>query len=785
MSDIAQKPVFGYYKKPFFTIFAVLIIPAIIILLLNTVVVEQDLRNVVSMSNIDLLKQTRTASDSVLEMVESGFFNLFSDENTKSFFSLNRDYSTFEDYSIVGNAKSVMANYANDTNNFIGNILFYNYANDSMITPYGQIKYGTGLKNNDLIKKLYTMSPYDCTWIDSDGGKIFDTRQNTITAVRFVYQNLQLKGLVAIELRASQFEKLLSNIHIRKTGQIIFMDKDFNAVMNAKGIESELLQKLKISFIKLSNTSGNFITVDYKGEIYIASSVTSKFNGWHYVALLPVYEIESSAESITQKVMSIFILAIAFFAIIAFTVAKGVYNPLTLVYDLIRGNKSRRVKFVIGSEIVSKINDGIMDIQTKLNEAVAENNSMCSERERLQKQLNDNTSRMREYFTTKVISGDINDEEEGSQLSKYLNIRYDARYCATIIECSDISCGQTNNNAGVDNKYRRMKFHEILTKGFEGSKIDIPVILFRDDGAINTITSFIDPQDKQVVECHESILKSVQNTIRQELGLICTISVGSISDTFQGISNSHRSAAHNLKYKFILGPGSIISNSNSKVRTVPLNNNYIKHIINSLHAENISEVIILINDYKNYLVNNQSDVSVIRFHIKNMMHVILQHIIEQGNIKQNTISELNYAFNEFDTRFESIDQAIKYICKVLEEIADMPDATVGMLASKTIKIIGNEFGKDLKLNEIANRLNVSVPYLSRVFRESTGKNFKEYLIEYKVEKSKELIKNTNRSIQEIATTVGYSDPNQFIRIFKKYESITPTQYRMMKESGMV
>ena len=67
--------------------------------------------------------------------------------------------------------------------------------------------------------------------------------------------------------------------------------------------------------------------------------------------------------------------------------------------------------------------------------------------------------------------------------------------------------------------------------------------------------------------------------------------------------------------------------------------------------------------------------------------------------------------------------------------------------------------------------------MSTLFKERTGQKFVDYLNQIRVEKSKELLKNTDKKMYQIAKAVGYDNVKYFFRVFKKYEKITPEEYR--------
>jgi two-component system, response regulator YesN len=72
---------------------------------------------------------------------------------------------------------------------------------------------------------------------------------------------------------------------------------------------------------------------------------------------------------------------------------------------------------------------------------------------------------------------------------------------------------------------------------------------------------------------------------------------------------------------------------------------------------------------------------------------------------------------------------------------------------------------------------VEKTYFSKLFKESTGRGFLEYLTEYRLAKARTLLKTTPLSITEIGRMVGYPNGKYFYTLFKKHTSLTPGDYR--------
>lgn len=84
---------------------------------------------------------------------------------------------------------------------------------------------------------------------------------------------------------------------------------------------------------------------------------------------------------------------------------------------------------------------------------------------------------------------------------------------------------------------------------------------------------------------------------------------------------------------------------------------------------------------------------------------------------------------------------------------------------------------NLSLSAISEFLGISQSYMSTQFKKETGTNFIEYLNRYRIERSKLLLQMTEMTIEEVGFKTGFSSAKNFIRVFKKYEEISPGTFR--------
>lgn len=83
----------------------------------------------------------------------------------------------------------------------------------------------------------------------------------------------------------------------------------------------------------------------------------------------------------------------------------------------------------------------------------------------------------------------------------------------------------------------------------------------------------------------------------------------------------------------------------------------------------------------------------------------------------------------------------------------------------------------IKVNDISSYVGLNRSYLTYLFKKALHMSPQEYLVKYRLEKGRQLLLNTNMTIQEIANHIGYEDPLAFSKIFKKNYHMTPTNFR--------
>ncbi len=123
-----------------------------------------------------------------------------------------------------------------------------------------------------------------------------------------------------------------------------------------------------------------------------------------------------------------------------------------------------------------------------------------------------------------------------------------------------------------------------------------------------------------------------------------------------------------------------------------------------------------------------------------------------------------------------------YMQELMRRAIELSDQVMESQSQKLIKraivyIEENYTNDSISLNEVSGAVEVSANYFSTVFRQEMGMTFTEYITRKRMDKAKQLLRQTERPSGDIATEVGFKDPHYFSYVFKKTQGCSPREYR--------
>lgn len=102
-----------------------------------------------------------------------------------------------------------------------------------------------------------------------------------------------------------------------------------------------------------------------------------------------------------------------------------------------------------------------------------------------------------------------------------------------------------------------------------------------------------------------------------------------------------------------------------------------------------------------------------------------------------------------------------------------------------MEYIWYNYNQKIKISDLADYIGVNRSYLASSFKKMVGCSPQEYLLNFRMEKAKGFLNNTNMQIREVAEAVGYSDQLAFSKMFRMYYGVSPKNFREQGEKLVI
>lgn len=141
-------------------------------------------------------------------------------------------------------------------------------------------------------------------------------------------------------------------------------------------------------------------------------------------------------------------------------------------------------------------------------------------------------------------------------------------------------------------------------------------------------------------------------------------------------------------------------------------------------------------------------------------------------------SEKNALMNQLEAGV-LIHQLFLELYKLSQNILAAKDMTPVQdnAVNTAIKYIQNNYQSDMDIDTICDSISFSKYYFCKLFKEHTGMTVHQYVTEFRINKSKELLSYSKLSIAAVANSVGYKNTLTYTRSFEKLVKMTPSEYR--------
>ncbi len=288
--------------------------------------------------------------------------------------------------------------------------------------------------------------------------------------------------------------------------------------------------------------------------------------------------------------------------------------------------------------------------------------------------------------------------------------------------------------------------------------------------------------DTQAIKDLDMFLYEILQNADQYMGLRIHIGVSERFTRLNDLGYSYQEAKKAIDYSYFLNTGRLVylkEVEKKKATKVVLTSEDILKIENAVKFGSKAEVKKILNRYKTELTNLEGSIYNSKHYIISLSNLILS-FSDSINDDVEDIIDANF----FDTMLSksSIEELFKYTENTLLLLRER---NIQSNISRTEKIINdclkyvdiNYQDPNLSLNVVSDVLDISVSYLSMLLKKYKDITFNKYVIQVRMEKAKELLKNTSNKIISISEACGYNEVYYFSHSFKKYTGQSPKKYR--------
>jgi len=277
-------------------------------------------------------------------------------------------------------------------------------------------------------------------------------------------------------------------------------------------------------------------------------------------------------------------------------------------------------------------------------------------------------------------------------------------------------------------------------------------------------------------EIYENDLEFCGLLMKKYLNLLVSIGVSAPFENKESIAGAFKQAEEALETSFFAKTNEYYYCEYLMLRNNDAKSALEKHIFKT--AEALKDVDdkqikrILKQAFRDLLMIRGSSREEITMAAEYFMIEVLEKAKVSSYYDKKKLSVLPDDYNIYDL-WGVIENNLEYVKKMKHT------SKKSSVKTKVLTYINDNYGKaDMSLSKLSEHMNLSVPYLSRLFKEKFGMGFSEYLIQLRINRAIELIEeDQDISLQEVSFAVGIDNYNHFSKTFKKITGISPSEYR--------
>lgn len=421
--------------------------------------------------------------------------------------------------------------------------------------------------------------------------------------------------------------------------------------------------------------------------------------------------------------------------------------------------------------------DDILNVLTEVKDKILEEKVKSNEIRRLKDTVDQSLDLLKQEFFNNMIYNNIESNEEIYRNYKKWNIPLREKHLICLIL-------EFDDYVEMKEKYT----YEHLQMFYRSCQNTISEILKQ----YNNGTCFIHENKKiivlfnvdlhsekeihrKVIELSNKIIKGVKNYI----DICISIGISNIFDDFRNINNAFKQANQALSQKFILGKGKIIKFEDIQVNHENLIELFSTEINNLFEVIKLKDTIEINENIHELLTEIKNKVTPQKEEICNLAISI---VIESLRIYRNEVLLEEFFGDQYNMIYDvykndTFNEVEEWLKSIISKLFINVENKYSPVIREAIEYIMQNYTEEISLTSIANHVNMSKNYFSKIFKDETGVNFVRYLANMRIEYAKELLIKENYRTYEVAELVGYKNYRYFCKIFKKITDKNPSDMK--------
>jgi len=283
----------------------------------------------------------------------------------------------------------------------------------------------------------------------------------------------------------------------------------------------------------------------------------------------------------------------------------------------------------------------------------------------------------------------------------------------------------------------------------------------------------------------KSVLKGICGYMKRNCGFSVSVGIGEPAKNPYELYTSYNQALKVLKMKSLTALEVVadLSEVKSDRTTATLYSSYNENrLLSSMKAGSEAESL----KYFDLLLDEFNSSEMTAYTLQKNMVILL------GSIEK-TLSSSGTSM-EYECKKSSITYANEIMgIFSLEEVRGIFHGMISLLSGsynlknkkggkkvieEIVKNVKSNYFKQVSIYDFAEQYFLNPDYLGRIFKNTTSKNFNDFLAETRIDKAKTILKNKEyKHYYEVANSVGYDDYSYFCKIFKMFTGMTPGEYK--------